>query len=123
MARTSPCSLSGKLAFAAALVVHVLLQWTWITARLGRLVRPGAGRARVNVLLNLALFIAMAATIASGVMISEVAVPAVATPGAASPWRGFHGTATNFVVVLVGLHIAINIDWIVPAVRQWRRAR
>jgi ABC-type transport system involved in cytochrome bd biosynthesis fused ATPase/permease subunit len=68
------------LAFAGVLLVHLLLQWPWIATRTLRLLAPRARRGRANYLLNLGLFIAMVATIASGIMISEVALPAVGRP-------------------------------------------
>ena len=79
---------------------------------------PRARRARANYLLNLGLFIVMVATIASGIMISEVALPAVGRPNIGGIWRSFHGFTTNLVVLFVGLHVGLNGDWILAAVRR-----
>ena len=107
------------LTFATALLVHVALQWAWIASRTRRLLTRRAGRTRANYALNVGLFVVMVVTIVSGIMISEVAFPAVGRPNIAGVWRSVHGFATNLVVLFVGLHLGLNWDWILPATRQW----
>lgn len=118
-------SLTGLVAhewlavvFAAMLLVHILLQWLWINSRTRRLWAPRAGRTRINYCLNLGLFIVMVAAILSGMMISEVVFPGVGRPNIGGVWRSLHGFTTNLVVLFVGLHIGLNGDWILTAVRQ-----
>ena len=108
------------LTFGAGLLAHILLQWTWIASRTRRLLAAGAGRTRINYLINLGLFISMVATIVSGIMISEVALPVIGRPNVGGAWRDVHGFGTNLVVLFVGLHVGLNLDWIAPVLRQWR---
>jgi hypothetical protein len=104
--------------FVAMLLVHILLQWPWISSRTRRLLAPRTGRTRLNYCLNLGLFIVMVATIVSGIMISEVVFPAAGRPNIGGIWRSLHGFTTNLVVLFVGLHLGLNGDWILAAVRQ-----
>src|SRR5579862_3208458 len=57
-------------------LLHVILQWPWFVAGFRRLFN-GANRARVNLALNLLLFIVMVAVLVSGVMISNQIAPLI----------------------------------------------
>ena len=67
----------------------------------------------MNLALNTALFIAMAVVIVSGLVISQVALPAL---GVATiddrTWRSTHNNWTDVVLVLVCAHVAMNWRWI-----------
>ena len=111
----------GGVVFGAVILVHLLLNWRWIANTVRRSTfRPvrdaGAMRARVNVTLNALLFVMMIVTIFSGIVVSEVVLPSLGLAGSRlAAWRQVHNTFARFVVVVVGLHIALNWDWIVGA--------
>jgi hypothetical protein len=103
-----------SLAMIAALTIHLLLSWDWITEITSRFLGKMGGQNRINYILNWLLFIDGTLLMVSGVMISEVAIPAL---GVDLPlgfsWRRLHDMSANFVLVLLGLHTAFHWGWIV----------
>ena len=81
------------------LLVHLTLRWDWVIRTTRKLVRRG-GRERFVWLVNLLLLLSMTLCIASGILISQVALPGLGiTLPASSFWRQMHGDAD---AVLVG---------------------
>lgn len=112
------------LAVIPLILVHLLYAWRWIAATLPRLGATGAWRLRVNVVLNTALFIAFTVATFSGLMTSFVALPALGiAPGNYGTWLRLHNQWTLYVQMLAGLHLAVNWNWIVGAVRRVVLAR
>lgn len=122
------------LAIGILIIPHLLLAWTWIATTTRRLLNgtagPTPGHTRINYFLNVSLFACITVQILSGIMISQRAVPLmtgkpaiVLTAGFA--WDRIHTTVSDFALVLIALHIAINWNWLVAAVRTrlgWRKA-
>lgn len=116
------------LALVPLLFLHLLLAWSWIIAETRRFFSSQPARARVNFLLNLALFAAVTAATYSGLLISQKAIPALThvPPPVFVNWRWdrLHTWFADIVVILVGLHLAINWDWTLAAAqRLFRRLR
>ena len=107
------------IAVIPALLFHVLLQWPWIATRTRRLAEPGKWRTRVNYGINFSLFLSMLATIQSGLVISRVAMPSVVSGWMGDRrWGQVHGWASSVLLLMVGLHVALNWDWIFGVVRK-----
>jgi len=109
--------------FAFLMSVHLLLSWSWIALSTRRFVTGATGRTRVDYLLNFGLFACMTTLIYSGIQISQQAVPFVTrsaggNPPLRFPWGPIHDTLSNVVVVLAGLHLAINWEWVRAATRK-----
>ncbi len=104
--------------------VHLLLQWPWIETKARQLLVRGATRTRMNYALNVLLFTTMIVAIVSGIMISQFVVP-VARDDMRTylAWQEVHGTSGHFLMFLVGLHLALNWDWIVAVLQGRLRAR
>jgi hypothetical protein len=96
------------LAVGLVLLVHLTLHWDWVVRTTRRLLRR-RGQDRLIWLVNLALLFAMTLCVASGIIISRVAMPAL----------GF------FTLGLVPVHIALRWRWIAAVARRLftRRAR
>jgi len=113
------------LAFAAMIVWHLLLSWTWIATQTRHLFPVDSARTMVNYLLNLCLFACVTAVIYSGIVISQEAIPAFTKTRIAirsdSPWFYVHDQGSNLVVILAGLHVALNWDYLLAAVRRLLR--
>ena len=107
------------IAIAATIVVHLLLNWSWIVEVTGRLFTKKLNGSAVNYVLNWLLFIDGILIVLSGLMISETVVP---TLGFALPanfaWRSLHELSTNLSLLLLGLHVAMHWNWIVNAVKR-----
>ena len=109
-----------SIGFAGLLALHLLVNWRWIAHALRRY-RIAARRLRVNTWLNGALYVTMVFTIFSGFVISRFVLPAFGlNPNDLRAWAKLHTIVASVTLVIVGLHVALNWDWIVSAVRRWR---
>jgi Domain of unknown function (DUF4405) len=107
------------LAFGAAIIVHLLLHWRWIVAITRRIVSALPATTRLNYVLNSLLFIAVTVLTFTGVMISDVALPMVGITMAENrTWTRLHHQASNALLLLVGLHVALHWQWIVQLLRR-----
>lgn len=109
-----------------ALLLHLTLHWDWVLRTTRRLLTR-RGRDRAIWLVNLALLISMTLCVASGILISEVALQTLGIPVPRSPfWAGMHGTTASITLLLVPVHAALRWRWIVSVGRRlvhWRPAR
>jgi len=114
------------IGLGVVLLVHLTLHWDWVIRTTGKLLRPG-GREQFVWLINLLLLVCMTLCIASGILISEVALPQLGINlPASSFWRQMHSTTATLTVILVPVHAAVRWRWIVGMVRRfaaWRPGR
>ena len=109
-----------SLGLAAAFLTHILLHWRWIYESSRRLFGRLARQSRLNYILNLALLIAFALIIFSGLLISEEILPALGLEGVhGGMWKWLHTAAADMVVWLVGLHIALHWRWLLSAIKKY----
>lgn len=110
------------LAMIAMVFAHLLLAWGWIATQSRRLFAVQSARERINYILNLSLFACVTAVIFSGILISQKAIPMLvgmkATPGMDWHWDSLHLHFSQNVLILSGLHLAINWDWALAAVQK-----
>jgi len=101
------------IALAVGLTTHLVQHTTWIVTTTRRL-RTASFRNRLNYLMLLALFVGFVSIIASGLLISEAALPFL---GIQPPEKGFwlwlHLVSVGWVLWLTALHIALNWKWLV----------
>jgi len=114
------------IGLGVVLLIHLTLHWDWVVRTTQKLLRRN-GRERFVWLVNLLLLVSMTLCIASGILISEVALPAlgIALP-ASSFWRQVHGTTATLTLILVPIHAALRWRWIVGVARRlaaWRPKR
>lgn len=105
------------IALIAMIVVHLLVHWGWVESRLAAMTRRSQRRFGA-LLLNAAVFVAMGATIVSGLVVSKVLVPNRLSPANYLHWHGLHESAATLTVVLLGLHVALNWDRIRGGVQR-----
>ena len=109
------------IAFAATLLTHLLLHWDWIVNVTKRIFNPTLQqKQRLNYALNLALFVDFVIISLSGIMISQVALPALGVrlqEGFA--WRSIHSLTSNLALLLVGTHIALHWSWITKNITRY----
>lgn len=105
-----------SLAMIGTMTIHLLLNWDWITQISSRFFRNVGGQNRINYILNWLLFIDGTMIMLSGIMISEVALPAfgIQLP-AGFAWRRLHDLSANIGLLLLGVHTALHWNWIVTA--------
>ena len=79
-----------------------------------------AASSRLNLVLNLALFVAFSVAVFSGLMISRVVLPGLGLElEHSATWRGLHAQSADLVLVLVGFHLALHWKWIFRVVRKY----
>jgi hypothetical protein len=111
-----------SLAFAAVIVIHVVIHWQWITTVGLSFMRKLGASGRFSFVLNTLLFVVVTLLIYSGIAISRDAMPALGIDIHGSmAWRGLHRAFSNISVVLIGLHIALHWRWIVNLFRRQSR--
>lgn len=110
------------LAVVPLILIHLLLAWSWIAAETRRFFTAQSARARVNYILNLSLFAAFTAAMYSGILISQSAIPSLthSTPAPTMDWKWdrLHSWFADIVVILVGLHLAVNWEWALAAAQR-----
>lgn len=99
--------------FGVLLIYHLFLHWNWMAAVLKRLFDRLPGIERVKAFFDALLFINMVVVVATGLWISEAAMQQLGLPTAPSPlWRLLHHLSAEWVLWLVGIHLALNWRWI-----------
>jgi hypothetical protein len=109
-----------SLAFASAMIVHLLLHWDWVVQITLQFFRKLFHSSRLNYVINLALLIDFVTIMLSGLMISRSVLPAFGLQIAInSAWRFLHFSAANFSLVLIGLHLALHWKWILSTTKRY----
>jgi hypothetical protein len=111
-------------AFCPVVLLHVVMQWPWFITQFQRILTHGAWRVRVNAGLNLLLLILMGAVLFSGGFVSAQGVESLGEGfGRIRIWSEVHGWLNVALLVLVGLHLALNWEWVIAALRRRRPER
>ena len=111
-------------ALCPLVLVHAVMQWQWFVTQFQRIRTTRGYRVRINALLNLGLLLMMSAVLLSGILASRQVTSVIGESiGRARLWSEVHGWLNFLVVVLVGLHLALNWDWIVAVLRRRRPER
>ena len=101
-----------------ALLLHLTLHWDWVIRTTAKLLRP-RGHDKVIWLVNLALLFAMTLCVASGILISRVALPYLGIYTLAGPfWTRLHILTAEVTLGLVPVHVALRWRWIVSVGRR-----
>ena len=109
-----------SLGLSVLLFLHLLVNWRWIVGALKRYATHSR-RARFNAWLNGLLYVTMVFTIFSGLVVSRFILPALGlAPSDLRLWRVLHAFIAGVTLVVVGLHVALNWNWIANVVRRWR---
>jgi hypothetical protein len=104
------------IAIGAGFTVHLLQHGEWIVTTTRRIVSASSFHNRLNYLLMFGLFVGFASIIASGLIISDVALPWLGiTPAGGSFWLWLHLGSVGWVIWLTAIHLAVNWRWIAHA--------
>jgi hypothetical protein len=109
-----------SLALAATLLFHVALHWDWVVQVATRFFRKLFHESRLNLALDLMLFLSFVLVMFSGILISRSVVNVLGLQLAESPaWRFLHAWSANACLILTGLHVALHWKWIVSTVGRY----
>ncbi len=112
-----------SLAFAGAIIVHLLLHWRWVVGVTVHFFQKAGNWSRLNYLLNLLLFIDITIVTFTGIIISEdimILLGLAFTPDRV--WDRLHHLSSDVAVLLVGLHVALHWRWIANTTGRILRA-
>ncbi len=107
------------LFFTIPVLVHLLVARAWIRFSFRRVLHT-RGRHRIfNLVLNSLLFILAVIQIFSGLEISQVLLPSLGLWRIDDrSWRALHNQSLNWMVLVIGLHIAMNWEWIASSLAR-----
>lgn len=121
------------LAFAAAIVTHLLFHWKWLVKITQKFFQKLFHQSRLNYVVDSLFFIAMTAAMFSGLLISKSIMTTLGIHMEVSrSWKTIHTLASDASLILLGLHFALHFKWIVanlqrhlvsPVIRTVKRAR
>jgi cytochrome b561 len=111
-------------ALCPLVLLHVVMQWQWFATQFRNMTKCGGYRIRLSALVNLMLFVLMTAVLFSGVFGSRQSTALIGESlGRVRVWHEVHGWLNFVLVVFVGLHLALNWDWIFAVLRRNRPRR
>ena len=106
--------------FFGTFIVHIVVHWRWIIDVTKRLIKKLPGETRFNHLWDVIIFVMMVVVMFTGVLISEVALPALGVPMEIDPfWNQLHDLSANLLLIMLGIHLAMHWDWIVSAFKRY----
>jgi cytochrome b561 len=102
------------IAVTGVIIVHLLLNWSWIVDVTKRLFIKSTNGSRLNYVLNWLLFIDGVLIMLSGIMISQSVMPFFgATMPESFTWRELHDMSANLFLIILGIHLALHWNWII----------
>lgn len=108
-----------SLAFAGALIVHILLHWKWIITVGVQYFRKLFHESRLQLLAGILLFISFTALVMSGLMISKTVLNVLNIQVIHNPtWKLVHTLSGKVSLYLVALHFALNWNWIAAMIKK-----
>ncbi len=120
-----------SLAFAATIVVHLLLHWEWIVGVTPKFFARLFHESRLNFVIDVVFFLALIMAMVSGFLISKAALPAIGIqPAFSIVWRQAHRISAEVALITLGIHCGMHIKWIAqnakrtligPVVRLFRK--
>ncbi len=100
--------------------LHLIIDWKWIVNISKRIFKRVKGETRFNYILDWLLFVFFVTAMFTGVVISEAALPALGINVVVDPfWESLHDLSANFLMVIIGIHLAMHWKWIVTNVKKY----
>jgi hypothetical protein len=102
------------IAVAVPALLHLALNWDWVTSSTRTLFSKMAWDRRVNLVIDTALFMSAVTVAVSGLAISRIAIPAM---GALSTplWHALHGVSAIGAIAMSVAHTVMHTKWIANA--------
>ena len=109
-----------SVALAATIVVHLLMHWNWVTGVGSRFFERLWNSSRLKYMVDLLLFMDFVTIMLSGIMISRIILPTLGLSFGHTnmTWRTLHSLSTDAGILLVGLHFALNWDWVKSTIKH-----
>jgi hypothetical protein len=122
-----------SIAFAACIVIHLLLHWEWIVGVAPKFFANLFHESRLNFVVDVVFFLSMIFVMVSGLALSKIALPALGiTPAFSLFWRKGHAISADVALITLGIHCGLHFKWLAvnakrflvdPAVRLFAKRR
>lgn len=109
------------VAFAAALIVHLLWHWEWIIKVGGAFFKKMFHQSRLNFVVNLLFFVAMTGSLFSGLLISKsvLATFGIDLGNTVRSWKSIHTLFSDLSLIMLGIHFALHFKWVVTNIGRY----
>ncbi len=104
--------------FIVPLVVHFLLHFDWILKTPEHFFKKIGGENRFNFVFDCLLYLLMIFVIISGILASEIVLPLFMNFEAQPFWNEVHHQYSNFLIILIGVHLGMHWRWIVDLTKS-----
>ena len=117
-------SLTGMewlaLAFAAAIVTHLLFHWNWLVTVTKQFFKKLFHQSRLNYVVNALFFVAMTTAMLSGLLISKSVMSTLGIQlNANHGWESIHKLASDAFLIMLGLHFALHLKWVATNLKRY----
>jgi hypothetical protein len=101
------------VSIAAAMAIHVLVHWNWVAGATRRLFARAGRGFRLDYAVDALLFVALTATVLSGLLTSKQLMASLGVTATPRPWwREIHSLGSNALLAGMGVHIGLHWDWL-----------
>lgn len=108
------------LALGITLLVHILLHWGWIVSITRKFFNKLFHESRLNYLLNILVFVDLFVITLTGLAISRtLGLNLGLDRSLMQTFERLHILASNFSLVLIGLHVGLHWKWIVTYTKKY----
>lgn len=109
-----------SVAFAAALITHLLFHWRWIVGVTKKFFKKLFHQSRLNFVINLLFFIAITICILSGLLISKNVMSTLGFQlNVGREWKSIHVLSADLSVILLAFHLGLHLNWILYLIKRY----
>jgi len=108
------------LAFAAAIVTHLLFHWNWLVTVTKQFFKKLFHQSRLNYVVDALFFVSMTAAMLSGLLISKTIMSTLGIQlNASHGWESIHRLAADTSLIMLGLHFALHFKWVMTNLKRY----
>ncbi len=112
-----------SVAVVVPLLFHTIINWEWTLHTIDTVTQKLLSASRLNLVVDIALFVSTVAVMLSGLLISQAISGALGLLVAPSTmWVAVHAVSADATVLLLFTHLALHGRWIARTVRSYGRA-
>ena len=107
------------VALVPVVLVHLVLNWSWIVGTTRQMFTPLPGETRFNHIWDTLLYVMFITATVSGLLVSRVVVPALGIPSLVDGfWAMLHTVSAVSLIVMIGVHIALHLRWVIARLKR-----
>ncbi|NLT36482.1 MAG: DUF4405 domain-containing protein [Gaiellales bacterium] len=108
-----------SLALVVPTLVHLVVNWDWVVRTIRRFCSKLRVTARLNLVVDVALFLSVVTVMLSGLLVSEAVMGLFGVAGAKEGiWYRVHSVSADAAILTVAAHVMLHLKWMVRAARR-----